>query len=217
MGKVSEFVAVTIIDTTLDGLPGTFSNAKSIFKPLLSNAVMEGKPIQRDDKLHFRASLIDWKLYYSQGCFAIYFSRLKIIVTTFCAFWIKTLLGTVGQNSEPPSTIHWNPALLTPCYYGQFFLFPALTFSLNLTLLIRTLCMAPSGSVLTGFDCTADYTPLTPINVIDHPGCAWTPCIGFDEGGEDINLMSCVFSHQTNSKERQFCAAWISIRLELVL
>ena len=83
MGKVSEFVAVTIIDTTLDGLPGAFSNAKSIFKPLLSNAVMEGKPIQREDKLQFRASLIDCKNYYSQGCFAISFSRLKIIVTTF--------------------------------------------------------------------------------------------------------------------------------------
>ena len=83
MGNVSEFVAVTIIDTTLDGLPGTFSNAKSIFKPLLSNAVMEGKPIQREDKLQFRASLIDCKNYYSRGCVAIYFSRLKTIVTTF--------------------------------------------------------------------------------------------------------------------------------------
>ena len=88
MGNVSEFVAVTIIDTTLDGLPGTFSNAKSIFKPLLSNAVMEGKPIQREDKLQFRASLIDCNNYYSRGCFAIYFSRLKTIVTTF---WINTL------------------------------------------------------------------------------------------------------------------------------
>ena len=188
MGKVNEFVAVTIIDTTLDGLPGTFSNAKSIFKPLLSNAVMEGKPIQREDKPQFRASLIDCKNYYSQGCFVIYFSRLKIIVTTFCGFWINTLLGTVGQNSEPQSTIHWNPALRTPCNYGQFFLFPALIFSLNLTRLTRTLCRAPSGSVLTGLDCIADYTPLTPINVIDHLGCAWTPCIGLDEGGEEINL-----------------------------
>ena len=44
MGIESEFVAVTIIDTTLDGLPGTFSNAKSIFKPLFSKAVMDGKP-----------------------------------------------------------------------------------------------------------------------------------------------------------------------------
>lgn len=35
IGKASEFVAVTIIDTTFDGLPGAFSNAKSIFKPLL--------------------------------------------------------------------------------------------------------------------------------------------------------------------------------------
>ena len=35
IGKASEFVAVTIIDTTFDGLPGDFSNAKSIFKPLL--------------------------------------------------------------------------------------------------------------------------------------------------------------------------------------
>ena len=66
MGIVSEFVAVTIMDTTLDGLPaGTFWNAKSIFKPLLSNAVIEGKPIQREDKLQFRTSLIDCKLYYS--------------------------------------------------------------------------------------------------------------------------------------------------------
>ena len=44
MGIESEFVAVTIIDTTLEGLPGTFSNAKSIFKPLFSKAVMDGKP-----------------------------------------------------------------------------------------------------------------------------------------------------------------------------
>ena len=151
MGKVSEFVAVTIIDTTLDGLPGTFSNANSIFKPLLSNAVMEGKPIQREDKLHFRASLIDCKLYYSQGCFATYFSRLKIIVTTFCAFWINTLLGTVGQNSEPHSTIHWNPALRTPCYYGQFLLFPALMFSLNLRWLDPVFFFGGGGGVVPSY------------------------------------------------------------------
>lgn len=44
MGKASEFVAVTMMDTTLDGLPGTFSNAKIIFKPFFSKAVMGGKP-----------------------------------------------------------------------------------------------------------------------------------------------------------------------------
>ena len=47
IGIESEFVAVTIIDTTFDGLPGTFSNAKSIFRPLLSNAVIGGKPVER--------------------------------------------------------------------------------------------------------------------------------------------------------------------------
>ena len=42
-------MAVTIIDTTLDGLPGTFSNAKSIFKPLFSKAVMDGKPAASEE------------------------------------------------------------------------------------------------------------------------------------------------------------------------
>jgi len=47
MGRASEFVAVIMIDTTLDGLPGTFSNPKFIFKPLFSKAVIDGKPIKR--------------------------------------------------------------------------------------------------------------------------------------------------------------------------
>lgn len=47
MGTASEFVAVIMIDTMLDGLPGTFSNAKFIFKPFFSKAVMDGKPIKR--------------------------------------------------------------------------------------------------------------------------------------------------------------------------
>lgn len=46
MGIESELVADTSIETTLDGLPGTFSNAKSIFKPFLSNAVIDGKPVE---------------------------------------------------------------------------------------------------------------------------------------------------------------------------
>ena len=46
MGIESEFVAVTIIDTTFDGVPGTFSNVKSIFKPLFSKAVMDGTPVR---------------------------------------------------------------------------------------------------------------------------------------------------------------------------
>lgn len=48
MGKASEFVAVTMMDTTLDGLPGTFSNAKIIFKPFFSKAVMGGKPSKQN-------------------------------------------------------------------------------------------------------------------------------------------------------------------------
>ena len=44
MGIESELVAVTIIETK-EGLPGTFSKAKSIFKPFLSNAVIDGKPV----------------------------------------------------------------------------------------------------------------------------------------------------------------------------
>jgi len=46
--------------------------------------------------------------------------------------------------------------ILTPHYYGQFALSlgkETLTFSLNSTHLIQTLSMAPSVSVLTGFDC----------------------------------------------------------------
>ena len=48
MGIDSELVAITIMDTTLDGLAGTFSNAKSIFKPLPSNAVMDGNPVESE-------------------------------------------------------------------------------------------------------------------------------------------------------------------------
>lgn len=54
MGKASEFVAVTMMDTTLDGLPGTFSNAKIIFKPFFSKAVMGGKPSKQ---IHIRRCL----------------------------------------------------------------------------------------------------------------------------------------------------------------
>ena len=59
------------------------------------------------------------------------------------------------------------PTLLTPALYGHLIITDsllcpwgkkALTFSLNSTRLIRTLSMAPSVSVLTGFDC--NNTPL---------------------------------------------------------
>ena len=53
IGKASEFVAVTIIDTTFDGLPGDFSNAKSIFKPLLWNAVIGGIPADKKAKENY--------------------------------------------------------------------------------------------------------------------------------------------------------------------
>ena len=49
MGKASEFVAVIMMDTTLDGLPATLSNEKFIFKPFFSKAVMDGKPTKREE------------------------------------------------------------------------------------------------------------------------------------------------------------------------
>ena len=50
-------------------------------------------------------------------------------------------VATDGKN------IQWNPALRTPSYYGQFFLYLALTFSLNSTRLIRTLFIVPLASI----------------------------------------------------------------------
>ena len=64
----------------------------------------------------------------------------------------RTIIYTVKPRFKDTRLIR------TPQYHGQFACLwekKVLTFSLNTTRLIRTLCLTPSESVLTGFDCTS--------------------------------------------------------------
>ena len=121
MGRASEFVAVIMIDTTLDGLPGTFSNPKFIFKPLFSKAVMDGKPIKRKRRPRNIRSL---------GCQLINMSWSRI---NFIFNMVSDLnLDRANQNTGNPLYIqryHTNlpmvalivlPAIFSMAWYNIF-------------------------------------------------------------------------------------------------